>query len=92
MSEHAGPAAQPPSTDPADFTPKPTLAYASAIGFQAAAVGAFVSAIQNALGTHKAGASGFLTRTGGTIGFFGASACVNGREHPGLSYDGGAIL
>ncbi|KAI0734454.1 hypothetical protein C8Q72DRAFT_770183 [Fomitopsis betulina] len=72
MSEHAGPAAQPPSTDPADFTPKPTLAYASAIGFQAAAVGAFVSAIQNALGTHKAGASGFLTRTGGTIGFFGA--------------------
>lgn len=90
MSENAGlPALEPQSADPAEFTPKPTLAYASTVGFQAAAVGAFVSAIQNALGTHKAGASGFLTRTGGTIGFFGASACVNGREHPGLSYDDG---
>ena len=93
MSENAGlPAVEPQSTDPAEFTPKPTLAYASAVGFQAAAVGAFVSAIQNALGTHKAGASGFLTRTGGTIGFFGASACANGREHPGLSYDGVATF
>ncbi|KAH9837197.1 uncharacterized protein C8Q71DRAFT_757148 [Rhodofomes roseus] len=73
MSENAGlPAAGPHPTDPAQYSPKPTLAYASTVGFQAAAVGAFVSTIQNALGTHGAGAAGFLTRTGGTIGFFGA--------------------
>ncbi|KZT72823.1 hypothetical protein DAEQUDRAFT_722439 [Daedalea quercina L-15889] len=73
MSENAGlPSTELQSADPAEYTPKPTLAYASTVGFQAAAVGAFVSTIQNALGTHGAGASGFLTRTGGTIGFFGA--------------------
>ena len=42
------------------------------VGLQAAGVGALVSAVQNALGTHSSGAAGFLTRTGGTIGFFGA--------------------
>jgi len=31
-----------------------------------------VSAVQNALGSHNYGAAGILTRTGGTIGFFGA--------------------
>jgi hypothetical protein len=50
---------------------KPTLSNASRLGLQSAAVGAFVSALQNALGTHSRGAMGFLTRTGGTIGFFG---------------------
>ena len=40
-------------------------------GIQGALVGAFVSTVQNALGTHSKGASGFITRTGGTIGFFG---------------------
>ncbi|THH00925.1 hypothetical protein EW026_g1667 [Hermanssonia centrifuga] len=52
------------------YDPKPSLRYASAVGLQAAAVGAVVSAIQNALGKHSSGAAGFLTRTGGTIGFF----------------------
>ncbi|KAG6912009.1 hypothetical protein DXG01_000257 [Tephrocybe rancida] len=52
------------------YTPKPTLKYASAIGLQAGAVGVFVSAVQNALGSHSNGAMGFLTRTGGTIALF----------------------
>ncbi len=54
------------------YDPKPSLQYASAVGLQAAGIGALVSAVQNALGTHTSGAAGFLTRTGGTIGFFGA--------------------
>lgn len=57
---------------PAAFESKPSLKYAAAIGLQAGAVGAFVSAIQNALGTHSHGAMGFVTRTGGTVGFFGS--------------------
>ncbi|KAG6842261.1 hypothetical protein C0991_000231 [Blastosporella zonata] len=52
------------------YDPKPTLKYASVIGLQAGAVGVFVSAIQNALGSHSAGAMGFVTRTGGTIALF----------------------
>lgn len=77
-SEHndsaAGAAPETPSYDP-----KPSLQYASAVGLQAAGIGALVSAVQNALGTHTSGAAGFLTRTGGTIGFFGmlyASRCA----------------
>ncbi|KAI0801173.1 hypothetical protein C8Q74DRAFT_1240626 [Fomes fomentarius] len=54
------------------YDPKPSLQYASAVGLQAAGIGALVSAVQNALGTHSSGAAGFLTRTGGTIGFFAA--------------------
>ncbi|KAI0788487.1 hypothetical protein C8Q75DRAFT_854469 [Abortiporus biennis] len=60
------------STFAPTYDPKPSLRYASAVGLQAAGVGAFVSAVQNALGQHSKGASGFLTRTGGTIGFFAA--------------------
>ncbi|KAF9244636.1 hypothetical protein BU15DRAFT_71600 [Melanogaster broomeanus] len=54
------------------YEPKAAFASATSTGLQAAAVGAFVSAIQNALGSHSAGAAGFLTRTGGTIGTFAA--------------------
>ncbi|KAH8100652.1 hypothetical protein BXZ70DRAFT_1077695 [Cristinia sonorae] len=54
------------------YEPRPSLRYASIVGLQAAGVGAFVSALQNALGSHSRGAAGFFTRTGGTIGFFGA--------------------
>jgi hypothetical protein len=54
------------------FEPKAALKNASLLGLQGAGVGAFVSALQNALSKHSAGASGFFTRTGGTIGFFGA--------------------
>ena len=57
----------------ATYDPKPSLQYASAVGLQAAGIGALVSAVQNALGSHTSGAAGVFTRTGGTIGFFGAS-------------------
>ncbi len=59
------------SPDLSSFEPRPTLQYTATVGMQAALVGAFVSSVQNALGTHSKGASGFLSRTGGTIGFFG---------------------
>lgn len=62
--------APPPDRPPYD--PKPSLEYASLVGLQAGAIGAFVSAIQNALADHSRGAMGFVTRTGGTIGFFAA--------------------
>lgn len=65
------------SSAPLIYDPKPSLRYASAVALQAAGIGAFVSAVQNALGTHTAGASGFLTRTGGTIGFFGACSTLS---------------
>ncbi len=54
------------------FEPRPTIKYTSVVGLQAGIVGAVVSTIQNALGTHNYGAAGVLTRSGGTIGFFGA--------------------
>ena len=65
-----------PSLDRPAYEPKPSLKYASLVGLQAGAVGVFVSAIQNALASHSSGASGFLTRTGGTIGFFGAQIAL----------------
>lgn len=60
-----------PVQDP--YEPKALLSRATTAGLQAGAVGAFVSAVQNALASHSAGAAGFLTRTGGTIGTFGES-------------------
>ncbi|KAI0257375.1 hypothetical protein BJV78DRAFT_1112273, partial [Lactifluus subvellereus] len=54
------------------FRAKTELQYSATVGMQAALVGAFVSSVQNALGSHSKGASGFLSRTGGTIGFFAA--------------------
>jgi hypothetical protein len=53
------------------YEPKPTLEQASRVALQAGAVGLVVSTVQNALGKHSHGAMGVLTRTGGTIGFFG---------------------
>ncbi|TDL28601.1 hypothetical protein BD410DRAFT_738089, partial [Rickenella mellea] len=60
------------SADPEIYEPKPALKYATTTGLQAGIVGAVVSAVQNALGTHNRGAAGVLTRSGGTIGFFAA--------------------
>ena len=54
------------------YEPRPTLQYASTVGLQTGVVGVLVSTVQNALGTHNRGAAGVFTRTGGTIGFFGA--------------------
>lgn len=69
------------------FQPRATLRYTSAVGIQAAGVGALVSAVQNALSSHNYGAAGVLTRTGGTIGFFGTSrppfsSHTKSRIHP----------
>lgn len=64
------------------YEPKSTLTYASRVGLQAAVVGTFVSTIQNALSSHSRGAMGFLTRTGGTIGFFGVCHILFARKMP----------
>ena len=56
----------------APYEPKPAIQYAARVTMQAAGVGFAMSAIQNALGKHSHGAMGVFTRTGGTIGFFGA--------------------
>jgi hypothetical protein len=53
------------------YVPKAPVENASKVALKAAAVGFFVSSIQNALQKHNYGAMGVLTRTGGTIGFFG---------------------
>jgi len=54
------------------YEPRPTVKYASTVALQAGFVGALVSAVQNAVGTHSQGAAGWLTRSGGTIGVFAA--------------------
>ena len=53
------------------YQPKPTVRNAAVTALQSGAVGVLVSAVQNALGSHNRGAMGILTRSGGTIGFFG---------------------
>lgn len=55
-----------------NYETKEVFPYASRVGLQAAGVGIFASTVQNALSSHSRGAMGFVTRTGGTIGFFGA--------------------
>ena len=55
------------------YEPKTPVANAANVALKAGAVGFFVSSLQNALQKHNYGAMGVLTRTGGTIGFFGAS-------------------
>lgn len=66
----------------APYEPKPAVQYASRVTLQAAGVGFAMSAIQNALGNHSHGAMGVFTRTGGTIGFFGAwpTLCCTGAS------------
>ncbi|KAG8928749.1 hypothetical protein FRC03_005553 [Tulasnella sp. 419] len=60
------------SDDAPAYVPKPALTNAATVGLQSGAVGLVISAVQNALSTHNAGAAGVLTRTGGTIGIFAA--------------------
>lgn len=74
MAENAGLTPSGSSSNEGTYEPKPSIQYASTVALQAGAVGAFVSAVQNALGSHSSGASGFLTRSGGTIGIFGTPA------------------
>ncbi|KAG9043011.1 hypothetical protein FS837_010141 [Tulasnella sp. UAMH 9824] len=54
------------------FVPRPAVYNASMVALQSAGVGVLISAVQNALAQHNAGAMGIFTRTGGTIGFFAA--------------------
>ena len=56
------------------YEPKLTLKQTSQVALQAGTVGLIVSTVQNALGKHSHGAMGVITRTGGTIGFFGTIA------------------
>ena len=65
------------SNDASSFTYKSPFKYATAVGLQASAVGLVVSTLQNALGNHSHGAMGVVTRTGGTIGLFGAFSLPN---------------
>ncbi|ODN82215.1 hypothetical protein L202_02503 [Cryptococcus amylolentus CBS 6039] len=52
------------------FHPHPALASATKVTLQSAGVGLLVSAVQNALQKHNAGALGVFTRTGSTITLF----------------------
>ncbi|KAG9015991.1 hypothetical protein FRB90_003911 [Tulasnella sp. 427] len=54
------------------FVPRRAVYNASMVALQSAGVGVLISAVQNALAHHNAGAMGIFTRTGGTIGFFAA--------------------
>ncbi len=53
------------------YQAKATIEGAASAGLKGAGVGLLVSTVQNALDTHNRGAAGVITRTGGTIGFFG---------------------
>jgi len=61
----------PPSHPDPSYEAKSPIRNATTVAYQGAAAGALVSVLQNALSSHKAGAFGVLTRTGGTIGMFG---------------------
>jgi hypothetical protein len=53
------------------YIPTQPFYRAGVVGLQSAGVGLLVSAVQNTLNRHSAGAAGVFTRTGGTITFFG---------------------
>ena len=72
MSGHP-PASQDDKAYEATYNQQSPFQSAVKLGSQGALVGTFVSVVQNALGTHSAGALGFATRYGGNIGFIGAS-------------------
>jgi len=54
------------------FTPRQTVPSTFNVAIQGAGIGLLVSALQNSLQQHNAGAMGVFTRTGGTIGLFAA--------------------
>jgi hypothetical protein len=53
------------------YETRPTVQNAALVGLQGGGVGVLVASVQNALEHHNRGAMGILTRSGGTIGFFG---------------------
>jgi len=64
------------SSPSVDYERKDALQRSAYVGLQSGGVGLVVSAVKNALETHPAGASGVITRTGGTIGFFAAMGAL----------------
>lgn len=54
------------------YQPKDALAAAAQGTLVMGSAGALLSAVQNSLAKQNIGAMGFITRTGGTIGLFGA--------------------
>lgn len=54
------------------YEDKMPVANAATVALKAGVVGFFVSSLQNAFQKHSYGAMGVFTRTGSTIGFFGA--------------------
>ena len=85
----------PPPERPA-YLEKETLQLAGSAGAKAGGVGVLVSAVQNALDTHNRGAAGVITRSGGTIAFFGelyVFLYVASWTHAGLvgSWDGSYV-
>lgn len=53
------------------YEDRPSLRNGALVGLQGGGVGVLVASVQNALDHHNRGAMGILTRSGGTIGFFG---------------------
>ncbi|KAF8308914.1 hypothetical protein DL93DRAFT_1810798 [Clavulina sp. PMI_390] len=62
------------SKTPSAYEQKPAVELAAYAAAKGAGAGLLVSAVQNALETHSRGATGILTRTGGTVGLFAAMA------------------
>lgn len=56
---------------PGAYETKASLELAAGAAAKGAGAGLLVSAVQNALDSHKRGAVGVVTRTGGTVGLFG---------------------
>ena len=79
-----------PSTQQDDevYEARPTIQYAARVGLQAGIVGTIVSTLQNALGKHNHGAMGVFTRTGGTIGLFGALILIYYSPPSGINSRG----
>lgn len=58
------------------YEDRPSLRNGALVGLQGGGVGVLVASVQNALDHHNRGAMGILTRSGGTIGFFGQLGCL----------------
>lgn len=73
MADSDQPGAISQSPDVEAYEEKPTIKHTMSVALQTGFVGVLASAVQNALGAHNRGAMGVITRSGGTIGFFGTS-------------------
>lgn len=62
------------------YQPKDALAAAGQGTLVMGSAGALLSAVQNSLAKQNIGAIGFITRTGGTIGLFGAFNAISSTD------------